>query len=126
MLDTAATPHIVFDQITKSYGAAQVVPPLDLTINKGEFIVLVGPSGCGKTTTLRMLAGLETVTSGQVHIAGADFFAVHPLGQQNKPMSEIEGSIGNSANDMLDQLVWWGEAAKAAREAENSVAEAAE
>ena len=78
MLDTAATPHIVFDQITKSYGAAQVVPPLDLTINKGEFIVLVGPSGCGKTTTLRMLAGLETVTSGQVHIAGADLTHARP------------------------------------------------
>ena len=78
MLDTTATPHIVFDQITKSYGAAQVVPPLDLTINKGEFIVLVGPSGCGKTTTLRMLAGLETVTSGQVHIAGADLTHARP------------------------------------------------
>ena len=43
MLDTAATPHIVFDQITKSYGAAQVVPPLDLTIEDGEFVVFVGP-----------------------------------------------------------------------------------
>ncbi|NGP18013.1 NADPH-dependent FMN reductase [Devosia aurantiaca] len=54
-------------------------------------------------------------TRSAVHIGGSDFFAVHPLGQQNKPFSEIEGSIGPSANDMLDQLVWWGNATKSAR-----------
>jgi hypothetical protein len=54
-------------------------------------------------------------TRSAVHIGGGDFFAVHPLGQQNKPFSEIEGSIGPSANDMLDQLVWWGNATKVAR-----------
>jgi len=54
-------------------------------------------------------------TRSAVHIGGGDFFAVHPLGQQNKPFSEIEGSIGPSAKDMLDQLVWWGNATKAAR-----------
>ena len=64
-------------------------------------------------------------TRSAVHIGGSDFFAVHPLGQQNKPFSAIEGSIGSSAKDMLDQLIWWGEATKAARE-EDVVAEAAE
>ena len=54
-------------------------------------------------------------TRSAVHIAGGDFFAVHPLGQQNKAISEIEGSIGSSANEMLDQLIWWGNATKAAR-----------
>lgn len=54
-------------------------------------------------------------TRSAVHIGGGDFFAVHPLGQQNKPMSDIEGSIGAGATDMLAQLVWWGKATKAAR-----------
>jgi len=93
-----------------------------------------GAVGYGTVGAARAIENLRTIgielqmvsTRSAVHIAGADFFAVHPLGQQNKPMSEIEGSIGNSANDMLDQLIWWGEAAKAAREEENSVAEAAE
>ena len=54
-------------------------------------------------------------TRSAVHIGGGDFFAVHPLGQQNKSMAEIEGSIGAGATDMLAQLVWWGKATKAAR-----------
>jgi len=57
-------------------------------------------------------------TRSAVHIGGADFFAVHPLGQQNKPMSDLEGSIGAGADDMLAQLVWWGNATKSARAAD--------
>lgn len=78
MSDSAETRHIVLEQITKSFGEVQVVPPLDLEIHKGEFIVLVGPSGCGKTTTLRMLAGLESVSSGNIHISGRDVTNVRP------------------------------------------------
>lgn len=65
-------------------------------------------------------------TRSAVHIGGADFFAVHPLGQQNKPMSDLEGSIGASATDMLSQLVWWGTATKAARADDAAAAKAAE
>ena len=54
-------------------------------------------------------------TRSAVHIGGADFFAVHPLGQQNKPISEIEGSIGSSADAMLGELDWWVRATMAAR-----------
>ncbi|EYD74286.1 putative ATP-binding protein component of ABC transporter [Rubellimicrobium mesophilum DSM 19309] len=64
--------HVEMRQVTKSFGTATVIPPLDLDIAKGEFLVLVGPSGCGKTTTLRMLAGLEAVSSGRVSIDGRD------------------------------------------------------
>ena len=46
------------------------VNSLDLEVNDGEFLVLLGPSGCGKSTTLRMLAGLEEVTEGEIHIDG--------------------------------------------------------
>ncbi len=56
--------------VTKSFGTAQVIKPTDLTIDEGDFIVFVGPSGCGKSTILRMIAGLEEITSGTVKIDG--------------------------------------------------------
>ncbi|WDQ99046.1 NAD(P)H-dependent oxidoreductase [Devosia sp. J2-20] len=65
-------------------------------------------------------------TRSAVHIGGSDFFAVHPLGQQNKEIAEIEGSIGGAAADMLKQIVWWGNATKLAREADAAAAQAAE
>jgi len=55
-------------------------------------------------------------TRSAVHIGGADFFAVHPLGGQNKEIAEIEGSIGGSATAMLDDLDWWTRATMAARQ----------
>jgi len=59
---------VKLDNIFKSYGETEVVKGLSLRINDGEFIVLVGPSGCGKTTTLRMIAGLEEITEGNMYI----------------------------------------------------------
>lgn len=59
---------INFKSVTKTFGDTRVVDDLSLEIERGEFVVLLGPSGCGKTTTLRMLAGLETVTSGDIYI----------------------------------------------------------
>src|SRR5215217_2093883 len=61
---------IEFRNVTKTFGGARVVDDLSLDVRDGEFIVLLGPSGCGKTTTLRMLAGLENVTSGDIIIEG--------------------------------------------------------
>ena len=61
---------IEFRNVTKHFGGAPVVDDLSLEIRDGEFIVLLGPSGCGKTTTLRMLAGLESVSSGDIFIGG--------------------------------------------------------
>ena len=54
-------------------------------------------------------------TRSAVHIGGADFAAVHPAFGGTKTIADLEGSIGNSAKDMLDQIVWWGNALKAAR-----------
>jgi len=56
--------------IEKKYGAFLAVPKQSLTIHDGEFLVLLGPSGCGKTTTMRMIAGLEDITSGDILIKG--------------------------------------------------------
>lgn len=55
-----------FDQVKKSYGAVAVLHDINLEINEGEFVVVVGPSGCGKSTFLRMLAGLEDISDGEI------------------------------------------------------------
>src|SRR5450759_4227338 len=61
--------QIVLSKVNKHYGKMQhAVKDIDLTIHDKEFIVLVGPSGCGKSTTLRMIAGLEEITEGDIMI----------------------------------------------------------
>lgn len=61
---------VTLQSVTKSYdGKNAVIQPLTITINEGEFMVMVGPSGCGKSTLLRMVAGLERVSSGDIFIA---------------------------------------------------------
>ncbi|MEK6720385.1 MAG: sn-glycerol-3-phosphate ABC transporter ATP-binding protein UgpC [Chloroflexota bacterium] len=59
---------VTFDHVVKSFGPVQVVRDMNIEIADGEFMVLVGPSGCGKTTALRMIAGLEEVTGGNIMI----------------------------------------------------------
>src|SRR5256884_1500610 len=54
--------------VKKAFGATQVIHGVDITIGDGEFVVLVGPSGCGKSTLLRMIAGLESITGGEIRI----------------------------------------------------------
>lgn len=65
-------------QVSKKFGDLDAVKPMDMTINDGEFVVLLGPSGCGKTTTLRMISGLETVTSGTILLNGKNVTWLHP------------------------------------------------
>ena len=59
--------RIIFKNVCKNYGETKVVKDLNLDINPGERLVLLGPSGCGKSTTLRMIAGLEDITSGDLY-----------------------------------------------------------
>lgn len=61
---------ISLQHLTKSFGNSAVVADVSIEISDGEFVVLLGPSGCGKTTTLRMIAGLEQMTSGDILIDG--------------------------------------------------------
>ena len=60
----------------KSYGAVEVLKGIDLNVNDREFVDFVGPSGCGKSSLLRMIAGLEKITSGKVLIDGVRTNAV--------------------------------------------------
>ena len=112
---------IQLQQVEKKFGELHAVKPMDLTIRDGEFMVLLGPSGCGKTTTLRMIAGLETVTDGDILLDGKNvtrlrgrerdiafvfqLFALYPhmtvrqnvafpLQAQGSPRDEIDRRVG--------------------------------
>ena len=69
---------VTFDHITKRYTTATIVDDLSLEVKDGELLILLGGSGCGKSTTLRMLAGLETVTSGKIRIGERDVTSLAP------------------------------------------------
>src|SRR5260370_11207071 len=106
--------------VLKSFGAVNVINGVDLNIDNGEFAVFVGPSGCGKSTVLRLVAGLEDVTSGQVLIDAKDMTSVGPSQRGLAmvfqsyalyPHMSVRGNIafalkmaGQSA-DMIDQKV---------------------
>jgi NAD(P)H-dependent FMN reductase len=91
-----------------------------------------GAVGYGSLGGARAVENLRTIgvelqmvsTRSAVHIAGGEFFSVHPGFGGTKTLADIEGSIGPSAKDMLDQLIWWGNATKAARAAEAPAAAA--
>jgi multiple sugar transport system ATP-binding protein len=61
---------VTIRDLRKSFGAVEILKGVDLSVEDGEFVVLVGPSGCGKSTLLRMIAGLETITGGTIEIGG--------------------------------------------------------
>jgi len=66
------------NNVTKSYGAVEVLHQVDIEVEEGEFLVLVGPSGCGKSTLLNMIAGLESITGGEISIKDRVVNGVHP------------------------------------------------
>ncbi|MEO9682775.1 MAG: ABC transporter ATP-binding protein [Tateyamaria sp.] len=70
--------RIQLDKVNKVFGDVEVIPPLDLSIEDGEFVVFVGPSGCGKSTLLRMIAGLEDLSAGAIQIDDEDVTEVPP------------------------------------------------
>ena len=76
---SAHTHGLELRNIVKRFGDVTVVDHLDLTVAEGEFVVLLGESGCGKSTTLRMIAGLEEVTEGDILIAGREVTHVAPM-----------------------------------------------
>ena len=125
--------RVRLSNIHKSFGRVEVVKGLDLDVEDGEFLVLLGASGSGKTTALRMVAGLESVTSGRVLIGDRDVTHVlpkyrdiamvfqsyalyphmtvfaniaYPLTVRRRPREEIEASVGDVARQVqLDALL---------------------
>jgi multiple sugar transport system ATP-binding protein len=69
---------IVIDRVVKEFGSFRALQEISLNVHDGEFVALLGPSGCGKTTLLRIIAGLETQTSGRVVIGGRDVSTLPP------------------------------------------------
>ena len=74
-----STPGLQLQGVGKRFGDVRVVQALDLTVQQGEFVVLLGESGCGKSTTLRMIAGLEEVSEGRIFIGGNDVTHAAPM-----------------------------------------------
>jgi spermidine/putrescine transport system ATP-binding protein len=80
-----ASPLVVFENVVKRFGPFEAVKRMNFEIHEGEFLAFMGPSGCGKTTTLRMLAGLEEPTEGDIRLAGKSLLGVKPH-ERDTPM----------------------------------------
>jgi spermidine/putrescine transport system ATP-binding protein len=74
----ADAPDVLISRVTKRFDAVTAVDAMNLSIERGEFYSLLGPSGCGKTTTLRMIAGFEQPTEGEIFLAGQPIAGVPP------------------------------------------------
>src|SRR5829696_1763658 len=77
-MEKGATPDVVLRGVTKRFGDLVAVDRIDLEVQPGEFLALLGPSGCGKTTTLRMVAGFDEPTDGEIEIDGRSAVGVPP------------------------------------------------
>ncbi|MEQ6248588.1 sn-glycerol-3-phosphate ABC transporter ATP-binding protein UgpC [Sulfitobacter sp. HNIBRBA3233] len=71
-------PILEINKLFKNYGATEVLKDINVSIDEGDFLVLVGPSGCGKSTLLNCIAGLEPITGGDLHIGGRNMTNVSP------------------------------------------------
>ena len=69
---------LVLDDVSKSFGTVQAVRNVSMEIEAGEFVALMGPSGCGKTTTLRMIAGLDRPSAGEIRLDGVRMNELKP------------------------------------------------
>src|ERR671912_1457108 len=77
-MERGVTPDVVLRGVTKAFGDLVAVDDVDLEVRPGEFLALLGPSGCGKTTTLRMIAGFDEPTTGEIEIGGKPAVGVPP------------------------------------------------
>ena len=93
------------DNATKSYGPVEVLHNVDISVEEGEFLVLVGPSGCGKSTLLNMIAGLEDISSGEIRIKNNLMNGVHP---SNRNIAMVFQSYALYPNMTVAQNITFG------------------
>jgi len=103
--DSTAVPYIRFENVTKKFGDFVAVDDLSLDIFEREFFSLLGPSGCGKTTLLRMLAGFEEPTSGQIYLDGQPLKGVPP---HNRPVNMMFQSYALFPHMSVEQNIAFG------------------
>lgn len=106
--------------LTKSFAAFTAVDNLDLDVPRGSFFALLGPSGCGKTTTLRMVAGLETPTSGTITLAGQDITYAKPY---RRPVNTVFQSYALFPHLDIHENVAFGLKRRKAKEVDAQVKE---
>ena len=93
------------NNVTKSYGSIEVLHQINVSVEEGEFLVLVGPSGCGKSTLLYMIAGLEDITSGDISINNRIVNGVHP---SNRNIAMVFQSYALYPNMTVGQNITFG------------------
>src|SRR5687767_217332 len=76
--DITRQPLVRLRNISKTFGGVAAVQPLDMEIDRGDFVAILGPSGCGKTTLLRIIGGFLVPTTGSVEIGGVDVTRLGP------------------------------------------------
>jgi multiple sugar transport system ATP-binding protein len=91
--------------VRKSYGTQDILKGINIEVEEGEFLILVGPSGCGKSTLLSMIAGLDTVTSGEIHIGGR---AVNHLSPKDRDIAMVFQSYALYPSMTVSQNISFG------------------
>ena len=109
------TPLLRLENLCKDYGQGMILHHLNLDIEQGEFLTLLGPSGCGKTTTLRMIAGLESVTEGRVWLEGRDITQLPP---EKRPLNTVFQSYALFPHMNVFQNIAYGLKVKGVKKAE--------
>jgi len=109
------TPLLRLENLCKDYGQGMILHHLNLDIEQGEFLTLLGPSGCGKTTTLRMIAGLESVTDGRVWLEGRDITQLPP---EKRPLNTVFQSYALFPHMNVFQNIAYGLKVKGVKKAE--------
>ena len=112
-------PFLEITELKKRYGALEIIKGINLTLEKGGFLVLVGPSGCGKSTLLNMIAGLENISEGEIAIGGEVINDLHP---SKRDIAMVFQSYALYPNMSVEQNMAFGMEMRGVPKAERDVA----
>jgi spermidine/putrescine transport system ATP-binding protein len=112
--------HLVLENVTKTFGGMTAVDDLSVTVPQGSFFALLGASGCGKTTTLRMVAGLEELTSGVIRLGDEDITGLRPY---RRPVNTVFQSYALFPHLNIEDNIAFGLRQRGVKETRKKVAE---